>query len=317
MILLPDPIAEPGMRLLEAHGQVVLADPATGDYDDAILARAEGILLRLSKADRAFLDRTPQLKVIARHGVGVDTVDVDEATRRGIAVVITPTANYNAVAEHALHLMLCVSRKAVLADNIVRRGDFSARLDLMGFELRGKTLGLVGLGRVGVRLAEICAAAFGMTVLVFDPYVDAQRYNGPAKLCASLDDLLPQADILSLHAPATEATRNMINAERIAAMKPGAVLVNTARGVLVDEPALADALTRGHLAGAGLDVFVEEPPAADSPIANAPNTVFSPHVASSTREAINQMAEESAQGLVDVLEGKRPAGIYNPAIYDH
>ena len=315
IVLLPDPIAESGMCLLEEHCQVVMSPDGSGEFDDATFAEARGVLLRLAKADRAFMERTPKLEVIARHGVGVDTVDVPEATRRKIAVVITPDANYNAVAEHAVHLMLSVSRKVVQADRIVRERTFADRLELRGFELTGKTLGIVGLGRVGARLAEICAGAFGMTVLVYDPYLDPARYDGPARSCANLDELLGQVDILSLHAPATEETRNLISAERIAALKPGAVFINTARGALVDETALADALQSGHLAGAGLDVFAEEPPAAGSPIAAAPNTIFSPHVASSTREAINQMAEQSAQGLIDVLQGRKPKGIYNPEIY--
>ncbi len=319
LVLLPAPVSEPGMRLLHEHCEVV--QPAAGPegFDAATMARAEGVLVRLLRVDGAFLDRTPKLEVIARHGVGVDTVDVAEATRRKIAVVNTPGVNHDAVAEHAIHLMLGVSRRAVAADAMTRGtgfGGFAGRLTLAGYELTGKTIGIVGMGRVGARLAEMCAQGFSMTVLGYDPPIDPAAYTGPATLCESLDDLIRQVDILSLHAPATEETRNLLNAERIAAMKQGAVVINTARGSLIEEDALAAALESGHLAGAGLDVFAEEPLPPDCAIAKAPNTLFSPHVASSTREAIDRMARDSAQYLIDVLQGRRPKGIYNPEIYE-
>ena len=318
-VLLPDLVAEPGMALLREHCEIVAPVAGSRDFTDEDMARGEGILLRMSDCDAAFMARAPKLKVIARHGVGVDSVDVAEATRRKIAVTITPTSNFHAVAEHAIHLMLAVSRQVVWADALTRgtaKEGFSARVGMAGYELTGKTIGIVGLGRIGKRLAELCAGGFHMTVLGVDPALDAATYAGPAKLFASVDEILPQIDILSLHAPAIPATHHLLNAERLAAMKKGAVVINTARGPLIDEPALADALHRGHIAGAGLDVFEIEPPPPGSPILDAPNTVFSPHVASSTQEALDRMAAESAQCIIDILNGRRPAGLFNPEIHD-
>lgn len=251
----------------------------------------------------AILESFPQLRVIARTGVGSDSIDIAAATRHGVAVAITPGTNHESVAEQAFALLLAVARRVVPNHLEVAGGRFERPIPR---PLRGKTLGLFGLGRAGGAMA-VRAHAFGMTVVAADPYASAI----PAELAAcvrlvTLDELLATSDAISLHAPLTEETRSVINATTIARMKPGVWIINTARGGLIDESDLAQALACGIVGGAGLDVFSREPPAG-SPLLTAPNVVYSPHLAGIDATACNAMGLLAAQNIVDLWEGRWPA----------
>jgi D-3-phosphoglycerate dehydrogenase len=254
----------------------------------------------------------PELRVISRNGVGYDRIDVEAATRHGVAVAITPDANHQAVAEHALSLILAVARRIAQDAADCRTGNWRRRKVFV--PLRGSTLGIVGLGRIGKSVA-VRAAAFGMRLVAFEQFPDAafaRQYNIEI---VDLDSLLAQSDIVTLHTPLTRDTRELINQRTIAKMKRGAILVNTARGGLVNEVDLGEALQSGQLAGAGLDVLSAEPPAPDHPLLKLDNVIVTPHVAAFDRRAIEDMAVSAAQNILDLLDGKWPAAsLINPEV---
>jgi len=250
------------------------------------------------------LEAATKLVVVGRAGVGVDNIDVPAATARGVYVVNAPTGNVVAAAEHTIALVLALLRNVVAADASVRAGEWS-RGKLMGRELRGKTLGLVGIGRVGTLVARR-AAAFDMTIVAHDPYATEASAGAIGARLVELDELLATADVVSLHAPLTDRTRGLIDAAALAKMKPTAVLVNAARGEIVDLEALSAALTAGRIAGAALDVFPTEPLPAGSPIRSAPRSVLTPHIAGSTVEAQTNVAVDVVRQMLDILAG-RPA----------
>jgi D-3-phosphoglycerate dehydrogenase len=235
--------------------------------------------------------------------VGVDNIDVEAANRAGIAVVNAPTANTLAAAELTLALILALTRNVAAADASIRRGDWR-RADFMGSELAGKTLGIVGLGRVGLAVADR-ARAFDMTLVGSDPITSYAVAEAHAVRLVELDALLEQSDIVTIHVPLAAATRGLIDAGRLALMKTGAMIVNVARGGIVDEAALADALSSGQLGGAAIDVFEHEP-VRDTPLLSAPHTVLTPHLGASTAEAQDRASLEVVDGVLDVLAG-RPA----------
>jgi D-3-phosphoglycerate dehydrogenase len=250
------------------------------------------------------LDRAPRLRVIGRAGAGVDTIDVNAATERGIVVVNAPGGNAVAAAEHTLALMFALARRVAPADASLKRGEWK-RSAYMGSELTGKTLGLIGLGKVG---SEVARRALGldMRVYVYDPYVPDEHARRSGMEPVSLDALLEAADFVSLHVPLTEATRGILSAARLAQMRPGAFVVNCARGGLVDDVALLAALDSGRLAGAAVDVFAKEPVATDDPLPRHPKVVATPHLGASTVEAQVNVAAQIAAEVLAVLEG-RPA----------
>jgi D-3-phosphoglycerate dehydrogenase len=257
-----------------------------------------------TRVTQALLDAAPRLRVIGRAGAGVDTIDVEAATARGIVVVNAPGGNAVAAAEHTLALMFALARRIAAADASMKRGQWSRRA-YTGSELTGKTLGLVGLGRVG---SEVARRAIGleMRVLVFDPYVPDEHARHLGLEPVELDSLLEAADIVSLHVPLTESTRGILNEARIRHMRRGAFLINCARGGLVDEPALLAALDDGRLAGAGIDVFSAEPVDPEDPLPKHPRVVATPHLGASTIEAQANVASQVAGEVLAVLEG-RPA----------
>ena len=279
-----------------------------------MLHGADAVIVRLFEIDAADLERCPDLKVIAKHGVGVDNIDCAAATARGIPVVYTPKANANAVAEHTIGLMLALARHVVGASVALRDGRFADRGRFIGVELAGKTLGVVGLGRIGSRVAEIAAAGLAMKVRAYDPYLAPNAYTGPTERAASLDELLGAADFLTLHVGLSPETRHLIDDRRIAKLKPGCRLINTSRGAVIDQRALIRGLEEGRIAGAALDVFEEEPVAADHPLCRAPNLLLTPHIASSSRESMDRMATDAARGVLDVLQGRTPADLANPDV---
>lgn len=269
----------------------------------AQLQGAGGILLRSGYVTRALLERLPDLRVIAVHGTGVDPVDVAACTMRGVIVTNTPGANADAVTELTLALMIAVLRQLTSSAHQAQfeRAWDSARHT--GGELKGRTLGVVGYGEIGQRVGTI-ARAFGMSVLASDPGLTPEVIKARGAEPMSLDALLAHADIVSLHAPAIPATHHMINASSIATMKPTAIIINCARGSLVNENDLAAALIEGRLGGAALDVLDGEPPDPQSPIFNAPNLVLTPHMAGSTHECLATIARMAGEDIARVLRGE-------------
>ena len=256
-----------------------------------------------TKVTAAVLNAGAQLRVVGRAGVGVDNVDVETATRRGVIVMNAPSGNTISTAEHAFSLLLSVARKIPQADAVIRRGSWD-RKNLEGVELYNKTLGIVGMGRIGSELSRR-AIAFGMRVIAYDPYLSATRARTlQVELVEELDDLLTRADFLTLHTPLTSETHHLLGADRLAKLKPGARVINCARGGLIDENALAAALQNRHIAAAALDVFEIEPLPDDSPLRSAPNLVLTPHLGASTAEAQESVGIEIAQSIrAALLEG--------------
>ncbi len=311
---LEQPIHEEALALLRENAEVSVGfGPEARELDDTLLREVNALLVRTKPLGAQQIEKAPRLRVIARHGVGVDNVAVEAATRRGIPVLITPRANLRSVAEHVFALALAVSRNLLRADRYVREGRFAERDSLVGRELFGETLGVIGVGRIGEEVARIGAAGFGMRVLGYDPYLEEKvvRAKGIEPV-SSLDELLPACDFVSVHVPLTEETRGLLGARELGSMRPGSVLVQAARGGVVDEGALVEALRYGPLAGAGIDVFGEEPPPADHPLYCVENSVLSPHTAASTRQAMRSMGLDAARGILDILGGANalspPAG---------
>ncbi len=252
----------------------------------------------------------PRLRLISKYGIGVDKIDVAFASEKNIPVLFTPGVNHTTVAEHAFGLMLCLSKDLPAAATAVRRGEWKRKT---GHELMGKTIGILGLGRIGKEVT-IRARAFGMTVIAYDPYWDGDfALDHAVTRCDSPEQVLSQADIISLHLFLTDGTRDLINAERIKQMKPGALLINCARGELVDSGAVARALEAGELGGYGTDVLDEEPPPADHPLLSAPNCVVTPHIGSRTYESVVRQGTKSVENLILALAGRQPRAQVNQA----
>ena len=303
-VLVAEPLGQAGLdRLSREHQVDVRLNLARADFL-AALPDYDALIVRSQvQVDGAAIAAAARLKVVGRAGVGVDNIELGAATAAGIAVVNAPTANTIAAAEHTLALILALARHVAAADASVRRAEWR-RADFMGAEIMGRTLGIVGLGRVGLAVANR-ARAFEMTLLGSDPLVSADAAAARGVRLVELDELLPAADVVTLHLPLAAATRGLLDAERLARMKPGALLVNVARGGIVDEAALAKALASGRLGGAAIDVFEHEP-VRDSPLLSAPNTVLTPHLGASTAEAQAKASLEVVEGVLDVLAG-RPA----------
>jgi D-3-phosphoglycerate dehydrogenase / 2-oxoglutarate reductase len=300
-----------GLRLLEPIAQLTtLGDYATAAETTAAARNVDAILARTGKITREVIAAAPRLRIVARHGVGYDNVDVAACTERGIAVTITGDANSEAVSEHALALILASARQLTQADRALRAGVWD-REAIHGTELAGKTLGLVGIGRIGSRVVRH-AAGFSMRVIAHDPYATPATAKELGVELVDLPTLLAQADYVSIHAPLTPETRHLIGATQLGQMKPTAILVNTSRGGLVDEAALAEALTSGRIAAAALDVFEREPLPAGHPLTHLDNVILSPHVAGTTDEALVRMAVGAAEAVVCALRGERPPYVVNP-----
>jgi D-3-phosphoglycerate dehydrogenase len=267
-------------------------------------------------ANAALLERCPHLMAVSANGSGCDTIDIAACTQAGVMVLNQAGGNADSVAEMSLGLMLAVLRRIAESDRLLRSSERGfSREDLMGRELRGRTLGLVGMSEIGRRTAAL-GRAFGMRVLGSDPGLDAQEMARRGAEAVSFDELIRLSDIVSLHCPRNAHTLNLMNAERFAAMKPGAIFISTARSGIHDEAALAQALASGHLAGAGLDVWAQEPPPADHPLLALPNVVATYHTAGVTQEARRNNATLAATQIVELLTtGQRPARLVNPEVW--
>jgi D-3-phosphoglycerate dehydrogenase len=295
---------------LAAMGVEVVRRPAGQDLATA-LRGAVGVIAGSEPFTEAVIATCPELRVIARWGVGYDAVDLAAATRHGVVVTTTPGTLEEAVADFAFGLMLALARRIPEAAGLMRRGGWSRPL---GWDVHGRCLGIVGIGRIGSAMAKR-AHAFAMRVVAFDPGVDAATIAARGAEPLPLPELLRQADFVTLHANLNPTSRHLIGAAELALMRPGACLINTARGGLVDTQALIDALESGHLGGAALDVYEAEPLPAEHPLRQAPRCILTPHMASASREAARAMSLAAAQAVADVLSGRRPASVVNPEVY--
>jgi D-3-phosphoglycerate dehydrogenase len=273
--------------------------PLTEDELIPLLSGCAGFIAGLDDITRKVIESSSELKVISRYGVGVDNVDLQAAREKGVLVCNTPGANANAVADLTFGLLLCLARKIPMLDRKTREGQW---LRSTGFELYGKTIGIIGLGAVGKAVAKR-AAGFSMRIMAFDPFINMEYANANGIIAAAFDEVISESDFISLHLPLEEKTRNILGEKTMKAMKKSAIIINTARGGLIDENAAFELLKSGHLGGLGLDAFETEPPLS-SPLFSLDNVVVTPHTGAHTGEATSAMAEMSVKNLIDALSGK-------------
>jgi D-3-phosphoglycerate dehydrogenase len=266
-------------------------------------------------ADQDLLRRAPNLLIVSSNGAGFDPVDVDACTAAGVLVVNQSGGNANSVAEHALGMLLTLSKRILEADRALRREANVSRNALIGNEAKGKTIGIVGIGNVGRRIAELCNGLLHMNVIAYDPYLTAEEIAKRGAEKVELDDLMRRSDFVSISCPLTKDNRRMIGARQFALMQPHAFFITTARGFIHDEAALFDALRDKRIAGAGLDVWDKEPPPPDHPLLRFDNVLASPHTAGVTKEARVNMGRIAAEQILDALDGKRPPRIVNPEVW--
>jgi D-3-phosphoglycerate dehydrogenase / 2-oxoglutarate reductase len=308
-ILVTESMSQQGRALLHARDDIELIEfpnmISAGDFEAMLKEQApvHGVALGATRFGEPELEASRDMKVVTRIGVGFDAVDVSALSRRKVPLMVAGTANSPSVAEQALFMMLTLAKRAVEMHSIVKDGNWGHRLGKLPFDLYGKTVLIVGFGRIGTRTARRCLA-MEMNVLIYDPYKGASEIKAAGcEPVADLDAALPRADFVSIHCPKTPETVGMFNAARLKRMRPTAYLINTARGGIVDEPALYEALVSGKLAGAGLDVFEHEPPPMGHSLFELPNVIMAPHVAGVTREAVDRMSEQTARNILSVLDG--------------
>ncbi|NOU97395.1 hypothetical protein GC093_29805 [Paenibacillus sp. LMG 31456] len=308
------------MQDIHAEGLAVLQNanckytiPGLSDREVLVkLAReADAILVRTASVNRELIESATKCKIIARHGAGVDQIDLKAAAECGIYVSNTPYANSNSVAEHTVGMMIGLSHQILKGDRALRQDRFEVRNEYIGTELQGKTLGIIGLGNIGKRVARKCALGMDMNVMAYDSFLKDESGLEYVRMVDSLEALLSQSDFVSLHIPYLPEYHNLIDRQALSQMKPGAFLINCARGGLVDEQALLEALKKGKLAGAGLDVFEQEPPENQHPLWELDNVIVTPHMSAHTEDALIAMAVGAAEEIVRVLNGEQPVYCVN------
>ena len=318
-VIIHDAIDDAGVELLKSRADLELCTVERDDHDTLRreIADADGLILRYLPLRAEALAASSRLKVIARHGVGCDNIDLEVASARKIPVATVGDANAVTVAELTLYFMLALAKKARHYDDSVRRGDFLVREAADHLELYGRTVLIVGFGRIGRRVAARCRA-FEMKVECCDPYISQMDIiDAGCTPVADLEEALPRADYISVHVPLNDETHHMIDRSTLSRMKPGTILINAARGPIVDGAALCEALDSGQLAGAGLDVFDREPPRLDDPLLGHPATVLMPHMGGSSRGAFIRMATRCAQNVLDALDGRLDSSfVINPEALD-
>jgi D-3-phosphoglycerate dehydrogenase / 2-oxoglutarate reductase len=310
--------ARPDVRLdrLENESADSVAAPILAAAHAYQIGAARDELARHFHVDQDMLRRAPNLLIVSSNGAGYDPVDVEACTAAGVLVVNQSGGNAHSVAEHALGMLLTLSKRILEADRAMRREANVSRNALMGTEAQGKTIGIVGLGNVGRRIAALCNGLLGMKVLAYDPYLTAAEMAARGADKVELDDLLRRSDYVSISCPLTKESRGMIGAREFALMQPHAYFITTARGFIHDEPALVEALRNKRIAGAGLDVWSKEPPPPDHPLLQFDNVLASPHTAGVTKEARANMGKIAAEQILDALDGKRPPRIINAEVWD-
>jgi D-3-phosphoglycerate dehydrogenase len=300
---------------LENDSPVAVAEPVLAQAHAYQIGAARDEIAPEYHATETLLARAPNLLAVSSNGAGFDTVDVDACTAAGVIAVNQAGGNKEAVAEHVLAMMLTLSKRIVETDRYMRRQSDIPRNDFIGHDLTGRTVGIIGLGHVGGRVAELCRGLFRMRVLACDPYLTEQEIAARGGEKVTLDALLAQADYVSVNCPRNRETRNMIGAAQYALMQPHAYFITTARGGIHDEAALAEALAARRIAGAGLDVWEKEPPPHTHPLMAFDNVVISPHTAGVTVESRNNIARIAAEQMLHILDGKRPPRLLNPDVW--
>ncbi len=305
-VLIPQDITEIGKKYLQQNDcEIRILDDYSVENICKNVTDCDAILARTANYPEEIFKCGKNLKVIGKHGVSCDNIDLDAAAKFNVKVCYTPEANAESVAEHTLALLLACAKKIVKMDNSARTGEWELRDKIKTVDLSGKTLGIIGFGRIGQLVAKKAALGFDMNVLVLRHHPGKGDLPNYVHECYNIDELFINSDFLSLHSPLTKKTINLVNKERLQMMKPTAYLINTSRGAEVDEDALYEALKSGTIAGAGLDVFTEEPATKENPLFKLDNVTVSAHNASHTQESMDRMSLGAAQGIVEVLYGKK------------
>ncbi len=313
-VLIPQDISAEGKKYLTDRGyEIRMGSGITVDAIRKDVEDCDAILARTAPFPAEVLEAGKKLKVVGRHGVGVDNIDIGRAAELGIWVTNAPESNSNTVAEHTMLLMLALAKNVLRSCDEFAKGNFEIRNQLKGMDLEGRTLGIVGMGKIG-RLVARKAAAFDMKLIGFDPFIPGERFPEGVTPAKDWESLFREADFITLHIPATKDTKKIVGKKEFGLMKPTAYLINAARGEIVDEPALIEALRTKEIAGAGLDVFEQEPPPKDSPLFSFPNVVLTPHNAALTAECMVRMAVHAAMGIDEVLTGKTPSWPVNKPV---
>lgn len=308
-VLITEKIHPDAEALLRQHFEVIQGSGIEHVAEE--LQGCEGILVRSARVTAEDMDKNPQLKVIAKHGMGLDAIDMKAAAARKIAVVNAPYSNLNAVAEHIVMLLLALSKRVVRMDKLTRQGEFAQRNTYKTQELKGSTLGIIGMGKIS-RLVVKKLTGFEMNVISNDPFItQADVVDLPVRM-TSADEVYQASDFVVVHTSLTDNTFHLVGENELRMMKSSAYLVNAARGAVVDESALIHALQEGWIAGAGLDVFEQEPPSENNPLFSMENVIVSPHNAALTNQALLAMGMDSAQGIIDYLEGRVPKYLCTP-----
>ncbi|MHB8773072.1 MAG: hydroxyacid dehydrogenase [Syntrophales bacterium] len=310
IVLLTHAIHPAAMKRLSEEAEVRIADA----YDEPSLCRAiedvSGIIVRMPLSP-AVIAAGKRLQVVARHGVGLDYIPVSTCTELGLPVIFTPNANTESVAEHVIGLLVGLAHYFGPADRAVRSQAWAKRENMIGVDLFRRCIGIIGIGRIGMRVATICRTAFDMRILAYDPYLTPETIRERGGEPMVFEDLLAQADFLTLHIPLDETTRHIIDSEALARVKHGVYLINAARGGLVDTKALAQAIKDGRIRGAALDVLEEEPPSQHNPLLELDNVILTPHSAALTEEAMLRMGMDSSEDVLRVLRGEVPINCAN------
>lgn len=315
-VLVTEPIHEEGIKLLKEEVEIVMGESVSPQLLTKQANDCSGILIRSAKISGEMMRNLPKLKVIAKHGIGVDNIDVKTASELGILVVNAPESNINAVAEHTLGMILLLSKNFVELNKKVRSGQFDMRNKIVNMELKGKTVGLIGFGKIARLLAKKLRA-LDVNLIVYDPYVnpiEAEKMG--SELTKNIDEVLMCADFVSVHVPLNESTRGLMGKEQFNKMKKDAYFINAARGAIVKEKDLFEALKERRIKGAAIDVFEQEPPDNNNPLFQLENILLSPHNAALTDEALVAMATQSAQGILDYFNNKRPKYVVNPQVLE-
>lgn len=311
-VLLAQDVANSGKKLLRENGcEIILAPDENSETIKSLITDCDAVFSKTLFLSEDILKAGKKLKVVAKHGVGIDNViDVNVATKLGIYVVRTPLANMNSVAEHTMLAVLGLAKNVLAMDEAVRKGDFNAPERYKNYEVDGKVIGLIGLGNVGRSVAKK-AYCFGMKIIGYDPYIDPCTLPEYIEYTDDLDQIFKESDFVSLHLSASEQTRGLVNIGKLALMKPTAFLLNFSRGSIVNEKDLYEALKNKIISGAALDVFATEPVEKDNPLLTLDNVLLSPHSAALTVEAMDRMSYQGAQGIIEILNGKVPTWCVN------
>ncbi|MCX7845406.1 MAG: hydroxyacid dehydrogenase [Dictyoglomaceae bacterium] len=311
-VMIVQPIHESGVNLLKsADFEVIYASSPDPKVVAKEIKGIDGVIVRTAPFPKEIIEEGDRLKVIGRHGVGVDNIDLEFASKKGILVINTPNVNDISVAEHTLSFILALAKRTKDMDVAVREGNFKIRDEYSAVDIEGKTLGVIGFGKIGSLVGRKCKYAFNMRILVYDPYVDEKRVEELGAELVDLPTLLRESDFVTIHVPLTPETERLIGEKELKLMKPSAFIINMARGPIWDENAVAMALKEGWIKGAGTDVFIQEPPSLDNPLLKLNNIILSPHMAALTKECVVRMATSVAQGVINILKGNIPDNVVN------